>query len=84
MRLDFAQCRNFGAGLPSATRGVQLGLFVGYQDPVPGGQCCEHCGRAVLFWVRFQGKTIGLCNWHATGRFPLNVRRQSFAHFRGA
>jgi len=65
MKLDFTQCRNFGAGLPSGARGVQLDLHAGCPGIVPVGQCCDRCGRKVRIWVRVQGKLIGLCSWHA-------------------
>lgn len=81
MRLYFSQCRDFGAGLPSGARGVQLDSQAGCPDIVPVGQCCDRCGRRVRIWVRVQGKLIGLCSWHASNSLPLNVRRQSFVHF---
>ena len=82
MKLDFRRCRELGGGLPVGVPGFQFELRQRPAEVIPLNGDCYHCGRGARVYIRRDGRLVVLCNWHATGRLPLAVRRSAFVHFR--
>jgi Ni,Fe-hydrogenase I small subunit len=84
VKLEFKRCRDFGAGLPNGTPGVQLGLHARPCTVTPLNGACFHCDRRAHVYVRQQGQLVGLCTFHIGRRLPMTVRRCSFTSLRNA